>query len=95
MGGDHFLLRGMDKVRCEVALLFTGYNLKRSLGVLGFDELMAKLDEYATLIGVSGISSQNTLFSALVHTVKSALRKVFSVMTPPVHARHLTCLTLS
>jgi hypothetical protein len=51
MGGYHFLLRGMDKVKCEAALLFTGYNLKRSKAVLGFDAMMAKLDEYAALVG--------------------------------------------
>ena len=54
MNGDHFLLRGLEKVKCETALLLTGYNLKRSLNALGFDTMMAKLDEYAAVIGVSG-----------------------------------------
>lgn len=44
MGGGHFLLRTRRKVRVEVALFCLGYNLKRALKVLGFQELMARLD---------------------------------------------------
>ncbi len=44
MHGSHFLLRTRRKVRSEVALLFLGYNLKRALKVLGFKEIMARLD---------------------------------------------------
>ncbi|MDR0308497.1 MAG: IS1182 family transposase [Coriobacteriales bacterium] len=65
MGADHFLLRGMEKVRCEAALLFVGYNLKRVRNVLGFDAIMAKLDEYATLIGAgnANLSSHFWLYA--------------------------------
>lgn len=44
MHGYYFLLRTRRKVRTEVALLFLGYNLKRAYNVLGFKELMARLD---------------------------------------------------
>jgi transposase len=44
MNGDHFLLRTRRKVRCEIALLFLGYNLKRAVKILGFREIMARLD---------------------------------------------------
>ncbi|MDR2569877.1 MAG: transposase [Oscillospiraceae bacterium] len=44
MNGGHFLLRTRRKVRCEVALLFLGYNLKRAIKTLGFSEIMARLD---------------------------------------------------
>ena len=44
MNGGYFLLRTRRKVRAEVALLFLGYNLKRAVNVLGFDEIMARLD---------------------------------------------------
>ena len=44
MHGDHFLLRTRRKVRCEVALLFLGYNLKRAVKTLGFQEIMTRLD---------------------------------------------------
>jgi hypothetical protein len=47
MNGGYFLLRTKEKVRCEAALLFLGYNIKRSLGALGFDLMMMKLEEYA------------------------------------------------
>ena len=43
MNGGHFLLRTRRKVRCEVALLFLGYNLKRAVKILGFNEIMARL----------------------------------------------------
>jgi len=44
MDGGYFLLRRRRKVRTEVALLFLGYNLKRAYNVLGFREIMARLD---------------------------------------------------
>ena len=44
MNGSYFLLRTRRKVRVEVALLFLGYNLKRAVNVLGFDDIMARLD---------------------------------------------------
>jgi len=44
MNGRYFLLRKRRKVRCEVALLFLGYNMKRAFNVLGFREIMARLD---------------------------------------------------
>jgi hypothetical protein len=47
MGGGYFPLRTFEKVKCETALLFLGYNLKRAVNVLGFDVMTAKLDEYA------------------------------------------------
>jgi len=44
MHGGYFLLRTRRKVRAEMALLFLGYNLKRALKVLGFNGIMARLD---------------------------------------------------
>jgi len=44
MDGGYFLLRRRRKVRTESALLFLGYNLKRAYNVLGFSEIMARLD---------------------------------------------------
>lgn len=40
MGADHFLVRGMEKVSGEFALMALSYNLARSRGLLGFDALM-------------------------------------------------------
>ena len=47
MNGGYFLLRGLRKVRGEVALLFLGYNLKRAFKILGFKEMMAKIQAYS------------------------------------------------
>lgn len=44
MDGYYFLLRTRRKVRTEAALLFLGYDLKRAYNVLGFQEIMARLD---------------------------------------------------
>jgi len=48
MNGYYFLLRTRRKVRTEVALLFLGYNLKRACKVLGFREIMARLDAFSS-----------------------------------------------
>jgi transposase len=57
MHGYYFLLRTRRKVRTEVALLFLGYNLKRVYNVLGFSEIMARLDAIS-----------HCLFQPLFHT---------------------------
>jgi transposase len=74
MSGDHFLLRGLEKVRCEAALLFTGYNLKRSLKVLGFEGMMAKLDEYAALTRQRG--GFMPLFAAIFMSIYASMRAI-------------------
>jgi transposase len=50
MHGGQFLLLTRRKVCAEVALLFLGYNLKRVLNVLGFEELMARLSSLLFLV---------------------------------------------
>jgi transposase len=96
MGGDHFLLRGTKKVRCEAALLFTGYNLKRTLNVLGFDVMMEKLDAYAALIGSAATFS--SLFLALLTPfqvffgVKGRFCKALAAITSPKASRAGSCL---
>ena len=44
MNGSYFLLRTLDKVRGETALFCLAYNIKRAFKVLGFKDIMAKLD---------------------------------------------------
>jgi len=39
-------LRGLEKVNGEVSLIMTIYNLKRTINILGFDELMKKLKNW-------------------------------------------------
>ena len=43
LGFDYVLTRGKEMVLGEVYLVFTGYNLKRTLTILGFDLLMSKI----------------------------------------------------
>jgi transposase len=68
MNGGHFLLRTRRKVRCEAALLFLGYNLKRAYNVLGFKELMARLDSlshhFFAFLSPRNLPSHNYPFSA-------------------------------
>lgn len=40
MGADNFLLRGLEKVNAEFALMATGYNLARAMSLMGFGGLM-------------------------------------------------------
>ena len=42
--GGYFLLRTRRKVRCEVAMLFLAYNMKRALNILGFRGIMDRLE---------------------------------------------------
>jgi transposase len=41
MGYTHFLLKGLEKVRCEWSLTTLAYNLKRVLNLVSFEKLMA------------------------------------------------------
>jgi len=44
MNGGYFLLRTLPKVRAEAALFALAYNIKRAFNVLGFKEIMARLN---------------------------------------------------
>jgi transposase len=41
MGYTHFLMKGLEKVRCEWHLITLAYNLKRVLNLVNFQKLMA------------------------------------------------------
>ena len=43
-GYDHVLLKGKQKVEAELGLIFTAYNLRRVLTLLGFSELKKRLE---------------------------------------------------
>ncbi|MFQ3575592.1 MAG: IS1182 family transposase, partial [Cytophagales bacterium] len=45
-GYNHTNLRGLSKVRGEMALVMTVYNMKRVLSILGFDQLIEKLGKW-------------------------------------------------
>jgi hypothetical protein len=42
-GYDHFLVKGLSKVETELGLMFTAYNLRRLITILGAKELIARL----------------------------------------------------
>jgi transposase len=81
MAGDYFLLRGFNKVRCEASLLFMGYNLKRALGALGFDDMMDRLESYACLLGKdSKDTSFSTVFSLLIMATKTIRTEILGTI---------------
>ena len=43
LGAGHFLMRGLDGARAEMALLTTCFNVARLIGILGVSSLMCKL----------------------------------------------------
>lgn len=43
MGDARFLVRGMNKAAGELALLVTGYNLKRLMNIMGYENLLVAL----------------------------------------------------
>lgn len=47
MGFEYFLLRGFQKVKAEVALIFTAYNMKRVWNIVNRNELLRKRKAYA------------------------------------------------
>ncbi len=44
-GYDYTLLKGMEKVRGEFAIIFTVYNLRRAITIFGVDELIKRLNK--------------------------------------------------
>ncbi len=40
LGWTHFLVRGLDKVKGEIALLTKAYNLKRTLNIIGVENFI-------------------------------------------------------
>jgi len=47
---DHVLMKGKENVLAEASILFTSYNLRRSMSILGFSELIQALKSIYSLI---------------------------------------------
>ena len=47
-GYTHFLLKGLEKVRCEWSLMTLAYNLKRVLNILGVEALIRAMKAMPT-----------------------------------------------
>jgi transposase len=43
MNQDHFLMRGLEKVKTEMSLSVLAYNLKRAFNILGVTKMKAAL----------------------------------------------------
>jgi len=55
-------LRGLEKVNGELALIMTVYNMKRSKNILGFDQLMAILNNWTPKYPGGGFFAENRLY---------------------------------
>ncbi|MBT9156576.1 MAG: hypothetical protein DDT37_01563 [Firmicutes bacterium] len=78
MNGYYFLLRTMQKVRGEVALLFLAYNLKRAINILGTGGLRQRLSAFSSvLFSLSAkkpaIVTACTVFMARIGYLETAL----------------------
>lgn len=63
MGARYLLLRGKPKVEGEFSLLALGYNIKRSINLLGFDELMQRIQaSFSALYSIFKVRLQNDLY---------------------------------
>ncbi len=65
-GYEHTLLKTIPKVRGEFALIFTAYNLRRAISILGVNKLMEKIGPLLSLINffiIRYFSTLNQLFS--------------------------------
>jgi len=75
-GYDHTLVKGMEKVKGEFAIIFTVYNLKRTMSILGVKTLINRLKAagpyYIAIIKLI-LSSYKQL---KINTVKPVARKV-------------------
>jgi transposase len=76
MGGSYLLLRTEKKVKCEVALLCLGYNLKRAKCVLGVEKMMTLLDEYGEKF-YKGYQQ-----TALANFIHNSICRTLSIFTP-------------
>ena len=72
MDGGYFLLRTRRKVRTEAALLFLEYDMKRAYNVLGFHEIMARLDAIiSTILRLLGFFYVNFELSGELRPLRS------------------------
>jgi transposase len=72
MNGGYFLLRGKEKVKAEAALMLLGYNIKRTMGAMGFERTMGMLAEWEAFLrdrAVFAVGSARRFFAAFGFSV--------------------------
>jgi len=75
-GYTYTLLKGIEKVTGEFALIFTAYNLRRAISILGVNALLEKVNKLESI--VFSVFLQNLLVSLSWATV-SRNKKQFPV----------------
>ena len=81
----HTLMSGKVNVLGEVSILFTAYNLKRSVSILGFQDLLERLK--ALLYNISTKLEPRYLTKALLVIIKSLMHQATWMIT--VHHRNI------
>jgi hypothetical protein len=78
-----FLLRGLKCVRAEAALVFLGYNVKRSFGALGFENMMEALKEYGAWLAKTKVTSALLgAFLSLYGAVRASQQAPWRLLAP-------------
>ena len=72
------LLRSLEKVSGETALMFTCYNLRRSMSILGVEELIKRLKELFSRFSRSLRSTEAHMTKVIIKLLESDSKK------PPV-----------
>jgi transposase len=81
LGWDHFLVRGFEKVRGEMALLVNCYNLRRVLSIFGVERFIAICEARRRCREEAG---QDNGFLALLRALRRRLRRLQRPLWRPV-----------
>jgi hypothetical protein len=73
MNGGYYLLRSKEKVKAKTALLFLGYNIKRTKTELGIERMMELMDEWKAL------DSTRQTVNAILFCVIYRLARIFKI----------------
>jgi transposase len=82
MDGGYLLLRTKRKVRAEAALLLLGYNMKRAKSALGFEQMMAMLDEYGKRVSATAFFL--TVATLYKHILQKSINLIVQSNNSPV-----------
>jgi transposase len=74
MGFSYLLVRGIKMASAEVALAFSGYNLKRALSTVGFTAMMEGLDHWGELVRRAAVLKAASEVAALDTNTPATLR---------------------
>jgi transposase len=81
-GYQHFLVRGLDKVRGEWSLMALCYNFSRLIKILGFDRVIAYMVEVARVANENGLELALCLFLLVWKPIRAKAPQWLVVRTP-------------